>query len=162
MRVDAQCTAGGAACPVCGTRSNRVHGPYLRFPADVPSGGRRVVLQLKVRRRARARGARTRTAYSDPGIGGSAVPSAGYAPGPATAGARRNTWRGSRRSEIGTVSRPLWRASRSCRSRRGGGHRSVRGPQSPIAGQTRRHRRPCIWKRGSRPHVAGISPDDAA
>ncbi|MET9879769.1 ISL3 family transposase [Actinacidiphila glaucinigra] len=27
-----------------------VHGSYLRFPADVPSGGRSVVLQLKVRR----------------------------------------------------------------------------------------------------------------
>ncbi|MEU6210872.1 transposase family protein [Streptomyces sp. NPDC047023] len=50
VRVDAQCTADGAACPVCGTWSNRVHGSYLRFPADVPSGGRRVVLQLKVRR----------------------------------------------------------------------------------------------------------------
>ncbi|MFJ8210657.1 ISL3 family transposase [Streptomyces sp. NPDC096033] len=50
VRVDAQCTADGAACPACGTWSNRVHGSYLRFPADVPSGGRRVVLQLKVRR----------------------------------------------------------------------------------------------------------------
>ncbi|WP_435191482.1 hypothetical protein [Streptomyces sp. bgisy126] len=26
------------------------HGSYLRFPADVPSAGRRVVLQLRVRR----------------------------------------------------------------------------------------------------------------
>lgn len=43
-------TADGAACPVCGTWSNRVHRSYLRFPADVPSGGRRVVLQLRVRR----------------------------------------------------------------------------------------------------------------
>ncbi|MFJ6437880.1 transposase family protein [Streptomyces sp. NPDC091416] len=50
VRVDAQCTTDGAVCPVCGTRSNRVHGSYLRFPADVPSGGRRVVLQLRVRR----------------------------------------------------------------------------------------------------------------
>jgi hypothetical protein len=49
-RVDAQCTADGAVCPVCGTWSNRLHGPYLRFPSDVPSGGRRVVLQLRVRR----------------------------------------------------------------------------------------------------------------
>ncbi|MFD7316020.1 ISL3 family transposase [Streptomyces sp. NPDC059883] len=37
-------------CPVCGVWSNRVHGSYLRFPADVPSGGRSVVLQLRVRR----------------------------------------------------------------------------------------------------------------
>ncbi|MEV8425668.1 transposase family protein [Streptomyces niveus] len=36
--------------PVCGLRSNRVHGSYLRFPADVPSGGRSIVLQLRVRR----------------------------------------------------------------------------------------------------------------
>ncbi|WP_405797360.1 transposase family protein [Streptomyces sp. NBC_01506] len=50
VRVDAQCTADGAVCPVCGTRSNRFYGSYLRFPADVPSGGRRVVLQLRVRR----------------------------------------------------------------------------------------------------------------
>ncbi len=50
MRVDAQCIANGALCPVCGVWSNRVHGSYLRFPADVPSGGRSVVLQLRVRR----------------------------------------------------------------------------------------------------------------
>jgi hypothetical protein len=50
VRVDAQCIAVGAVCPVCGVWSNRVHGSYLRFPADVPSGGRSVVLQLRVRR----------------------------------------------------------------------------------------------------------------
>ncbi|MFF7912206.1 transposase family protein [Streptomyces sp. NPDC007914] len=50
MRVDARCIADGAICPVCGVWSNRVHGSYLRFPADVPSGGRSVVLQLRVRR----------------------------------------------------------------------------------------------------------------
>ncbi|MER5853564.1 ISL3 family transposase [Streptomyces sp. NPDC002012] len=50
VRVDAQCIADGAVCPVCGVRSNRVHGSYLRFPADVPSGGRSVALQLRVRR----------------------------------------------------------------------------------------------------------------
>ncbi|MET9016392.1 hypothetical protein ABZX74_36740 [Streptomyces olivaceoviridis] len=31
-------------------KSNRVHGSYLRFPADVPSGGSSVVLRLRVRR----------------------------------------------------------------------------------------------------------------
>ncbi|MEU1666336.1 ISL3 family transposase [Streptomyces sparsogenes] len=36
--------------PVCGAWSNRVHGSYLRFPADVPSAGRSVVLRLRVRR----------------------------------------------------------------------------------------------------------------
>ncbi|MFI9809931.1 ISL3 family transposase [Streptomyces sp. NPDC052301] len=50
VRVDMECTANGAACPVCGVWSNRVHGSYLWFPADVPSAGRSVVLQLKVRR----------------------------------------------------------------------------------------------------------------
>ncbi|GAA3475564.1 ISL3 family transposase [Streptomyces yanii] len=49
-RVDARCTAAGASCPGCGTWSDRVHGSYLRFPADVPSAGRSVVLQLRVRR----------------------------------------------------------------------------------------------------------------
>lgn len=48
VRVDAQCIADGAVCPVCGAWSNRVHGSYLRFPTDVPSGGRSVVLQLRV------------------------------------------------------------------------------------------------------------------
>ncbi|MGW5481941.1 transposase family protein [Streptomyces sp. NPDC004008] len=50
VRVDAQSIADGAVCPVCGVWSNRVHGSYLRFPADVPSGGRSAVLQLRVRR----------------------------------------------------------------------------------------------------------------
>ncbi|WTZ61715.1 transposase family protein [Streptomyces sp. NBC_01387] len=43
-------TAAGASCPGCGAWSARVHGSYLRFPADVPSAGRSVVLQLRVRR----------------------------------------------------------------------------------------------------------------
>ncbi|MFD9225536.1 transposase family protein [Streptomyces sp. NPDC060064] len=50
VRVDAHCTAAGAACPGCGAWSTRVHSFYLRFPADVPSAGRSVVLQLRVRR----------------------------------------------------------------------------------------------------------------
>ncbi|MFG2924260.1 ISL3 family transposase [Streptomyces sp. NPDC048305] len=50
VRVDAHCIAEGAVCPVCGVWSNRVHGSYLRFPADVTSGGRSVVLRLRVRR----------------------------------------------------------------------------------------------------------------
>ncbi|WP_392567646.1 transposase family protein [Actinacidiphila glaucinigra] len=50
VRVDALCIADGAVCPLCGVRSNRVHGSYLRFPADVPSGGRSVVRRLRVRR----------------------------------------------------------------------------------------------------------------
>ncbi|WP_323185475.1 ISL3 family transposase [Streptomyces sp. NBC_01214] len=50
VRVDVQGSAVGASCPLCGTWSDDVHGSYLRFPTDVPSGGRSVVLRLRVRR----------------------------------------------------------------------------------------------------------------
>ncbi|MFL4953237.1 ISL3 family transposase [Streptomyces sp. MMS24-I31] len=50
VRVDAQGTTAGGVCPRCGSWSSRVHSSYLRFPADVPSAGRRVVLRLRVRR----------------------------------------------------------------------------------------------------------------
>ncbi|MFE9098080.1 transposase family protein [Streptomyces sp. NPDC007264] len=48
--IGARSTAAEAACPDCGSRSARIHGSYLRFPADVPGAGRRVVLCLRVRR----------------------------------------------------------------------------------------------------------------
>lgn len=38
--------SAGAEYPGCGRWSNRLHGFYLRFPADLPSAGRRVVLRL--------------------------------------------------------------------------------------------------------------------
>ncbi|WP_318218610.1 ISL3 family transposase [Streptomyces sp. SCL15-6] len=50
VRLDAQCTTADAACPGCGICSTRIHSSYLRFLADVPSAGRSVVLQLRVRR----------------------------------------------------------------------------------------------------------------
>ncbi|GAA2590308.1 transposase family protein [Streptomyces tubercidicus] len=50
IRIEACSTATGSACPACGTWSSRVHSSYLRFPADVPSAGQRVVLCLRVRR----------------------------------------------------------------------------------------------------------------
>ncbi|GAA2997437.1 ISL3 family transposase [Streptomyces lactacystinicus] len=50
VRVEARATVAGAVCPGCGTWSGRVHGSYLRFPSDLPSAGRRVVLALRVRR----------------------------------------------------------------------------------------------------------------
>ncbi|MEW2576885.1 transposase [Streptomyces syringium] len=50
VRIEACCTAAGAVCPGCGGWSSRVHGSYLRFPADSPSAGRRVMLCLRVRR----------------------------------------------------------------------------------------------------------------
>ena len=49
VRLDAQCTTADAACPGCGICSTRIHSSYLRFLADVPSAGRSVVLQLRVR-----------------------------------------------------------------------------------------------------------------
>jgi transposase len=50
VRLDAQCTTTGAACPGCGVCSIRIQSSCLRFLADVPSAGRSVVLQLRVRR----------------------------------------------------------------------------------------------------------------
>ncbi|MFC9586687.1 transposase family protein [Streptomyces yangpuensis] len=50
VRIEARSTVPGAVCPGCGIWSRRIHSSYLRFPADVPSGGRRVALCLRVRR----------------------------------------------------------------------------------------------------------------
>ncbi|MFE4023815.1 ISL3 family transposase [Streptomyces sp. NPDC059101] len=50
VRIEACSATAGAPCPGCGRQSSRVHSSYLRFPADVPSAGRRVVLCLRVRR----------------------------------------------------------------------------------------------------------------
>jgi transposase len=50
VRIEACSAAAGAACPGCGSGSSRMHSSYLRFPADVPSAGRQVVLCLRVRR----------------------------------------------------------------------------------------------------------------
>ncbi len=50
IRVEARRTTAGSTCPDCGAWSGRVHSSYLRFPADVPTAGRRVVLSLLVRR----------------------------------------------------------------------------------------------------------------
>ncbi|MFF9135690.1 transposase family protein [Streptomyces sp. NPDC014776] len=72
VRVDAECTANGAACPACEVWSNRVHGSYLRFPADVPSAERSVVLQLRVRRFACGNAGCTRRTFVEqlPGLPG--------------------------------------------------------------------------------------------
>ncbi|MEU3703643.1 transposase family protein [Streptomyces anulatus] len=50
IRIGVTRRSAGAECPDCGRRSNRIHGFHLRFPADLPSVGRRVVLCLRVRR----------------------------------------------------------------------------------------------------------------
>lgn len=50
MRIVASARAEDAACPVCGTRSPRVHSRYVRRLADTPVSGREVLIHLEVRR----------------------------------------------------------------------------------------------------------------
>ena len=50
VRVEARTTAGRAACPGCGCWSGRIHGSYVRFPRDLPTAGKFVVVSLRVRR----------------------------------------------------------------------------------------------------------------
>ncbi|GAA3084077.1 hypothetical protein GCM10020000_82910 [Streptomyces olivoverticillatus] len=50
VRAEARTTAGRAACPGCGRWSGRIHGSYLRFPRDLPTAGKFVVVSLRVRR----------------------------------------------------------------------------------------------------------------
>ncbi|MFC8720018.1 transposase family protein, partial [Kitasatospora sp. NPDC057198] len=50
IRVGVRSRTAEARCPGCGSWSRRVHGSYLRFPADLPVAGRQVVLRLRVRR----------------------------------------------------------------------------------------------------------------
>ncbi|MFI5580599.1 transposase family protein [Streptomyces sp. NPDC051822] len=48
--MEARSTARRAACPGCGCWSSRIHGSYLRFPRDLPTLGKLVVMSLRVRR----------------------------------------------------------------------------------------------------------------
>ncbi|MGW2287045.1 transposase family protein [Streptomyces phaeochromogenes] len=50
VRIGARTTAGRAACPGRGCWSGRIHGSYLRFPRDLPTAGKFVVVSLRVRR----------------------------------------------------------------------------------------------------------------
>ncbi|WP_326806021.1 transposase family protein [Streptomyces sp. NBC_01788] len=50
VQVKARSTARRAACPGCGCWSRRIHGSYLRFPRDLPTAGKFVVVSLRVRR----------------------------------------------------------------------------------------------------------------
>ncbi|WP_217212950.1 transposase family protein [Streptomyces sp. AC550_RSS872] len=60
--VLARTTASQAACPACGTLSSRVHSRYVRRFADHAVGGRRVLIELRVRRfRCRGRSCRQAT-----------------------------------------------------------------------------------------------------
>src|SRR5438874_6576705 len=48
--VHVACQRSCAACPLCQQTSERVHGNYVRTVADLPCGGRRVILALTVRK----------------------------------------------------------------------------------------------------------------
>ncbi|MER7828188.1 transposase family protein [Streptomyces sp. NPDC096097] len=48
--VEARATVSGAACPGCRCWSRRTHGSHLRFPRDLRTAGKRVVVSLRVRR----------------------------------------------------------------------------------------------------------------
>lgn len=50
VRVEARTTAGRAACPGCGCWSGRIHSSYLRFPRDLPTAGKFVVVSVRVQR----------------------------------------------------------------------------------------------------------------
>jgi len=50
VRIGARATAVSAACPRCGTVSDRVHGRYERRLLDTAAGGYEVVICLRVRR----------------------------------------------------------------------------------------------------------------
>lgn len=50
VQVKARTTAGRAACPGRGCWPGRVHGSYPRFPRDLPTAGKFVVVSLRVRR----------------------------------------------------------------------------------------------------------------
>jgi transposase len=50
LTIDLACFDPAACCPLCHQFSERVHSKYQRTVADVPCGGRRVLLRLTVRK----------------------------------------------------------------------------------------------------------------
>ena len=48
--VQVACCHSSATCPLCQQPSERVHGAYVRTVADLPCGGRLVILSLRVRK----------------------------------------------------------------------------------------------------------------
>ncbi len=50
LEIHIGCQSSSAACPLCQQLSERVHSRYGRTVADVPCGGRRVLLRLTVRK----------------------------------------------------------------------------------------------------------------
>jgi len=60
--VRARTRGGAVQCPSCGTLTRQVHAFHERVPADVPVGGRRVLVRVRVRRmRCRAQGCSRQT-----------------------------------------------------------------------------------------------------
>src|SRR5690242_7053494 len=50
LTVAVASTSPTACCPLCQASSDHLHGHYQRIVADLPCGGRRVMLQLQVRK----------------------------------------------------------------------------------------------------------------
>jgi len=50
LTIDLACSDPTACCPLCHQPSERVHSTYQRTVADVPCGGKRVLLRLTVRK----------------------------------------------------------------------------------------------------------------
>ena len=50
IRVQAHCRSPDAACPECGVISGQVHSTYQRTLRDLPAHGRRVLIQVRIRR----------------------------------------------------------------------------------------------------------------
>ncbi|WP_230529081.1 ISL3 family transposase [Streptomyces coeruleorubidus] len=69
VRVEALSTARHATCPGCGCLSGRVHGSYLRFPHDLPTAGKPVVVALRVRRFVCAEDPCSRKTFAEQGPG---------------------------------------------------------------------------------------------
>ncbi|MGW1894191.1 transposase family protein [Streptomyces sp. NPDC002004] len=70
VSVEARSTARRAACPGCGCWSSQIHGSYLRFPRDLPTSGKLVVMSLRVRRFVCAEGSCPRKTFAEqvPGL----------------------------------------------------------------------------------------------
>ncbi|MFJ4526199.1 transposase family protein [Streptomyces sp. NPDC088810] len=69
--MEGRSRARRAACPGCGYWSSRIHGFYLRFPRDLPTSGKLVVMSLRVRRFVYAEGSCPRETFAEqvPGMG---------------------------------------------------------------------------------------------
>ena len=50
LTIQVACLLKSAACPLCQQSSERIHSSYGRTVADMPCGGRRVMLALTVRK----------------------------------------------------------------------------------------------------------------